>query len=88
MTQKKVCRNPSLTSLFSPVHASDKNVCVWKKCEDEVSFAQKKERKTTFGGPFSCSAGSETDLGVYLATAALRTWVRKKPPLVLSMTCW
>lgn len=24
----------------------------------------------------------------YLATAALRTWVRKKPPLVRSMTCW
>jgi hypothetical protein len=25
---------------------------------------------------------------LYFATAALRTWVRKKPPLVRSMTCW
>lgn len=24
----------------------------------------------------------------YLATAALRTWVRKNPPLVRSITCW
>ncbi len=26
--------------------------------------------------------------GRHLATAALNTWVRKKPPLVRSMTCW
>lgn len=40
--------------------------------------------------PPSLAAGCSTDSSCfsYLATAALRTCVLKKPPLVFSMTCW
>lgn len=72
----------------SPQNIRPSLSCNWETKGSEVSWKRNWKTFAAFFASCCCWFYFSLTSPIYLATAALRTWVRKNPPLVLSMTCW